>query len=362
MTKWNETELLRLSMIKKLNSQHHREIAEQYENFDDFYNTEQLPEKYNFVRQDELFPEEDLDAKIETHYEICQKHDIQTISIWDPLYPIRLKQIAYPPMLIFVKGQLQEPDAIGVGIVGTRKCTRYGRLTAERYATALANNNVIVISGLAYGIDTYAHTACINAGGITYAVIACGIDKLGPADAKDKARKIIDAGGAIISHFHPGISPIPPYFLHRNRIIAGLSSAVFVVESGFKGGALNTARHAAEESREVFAAPGNIGAEKSIGTNRLIKYGTAEITTKPEDILKTIGVNIDDKDKKEKVNIEFYSEQEKNIYATLSFEPIHIDMIPEKTGLPITQVLVTLLEMEFRGIVRQLPGKLYVLP
>jgi DNA processing protein len=214
---------------------------------------------------------------------------------------------------------------------------------------------------LAYGIDTYAHLACVEAKGITYAVIASGIDKLGPQDAKDKARKIIDNGGAVISHFHPGVPARPPYFLHRNRIIAGVSSAVFVVESGYKGGSLNTARHAAEESREVFAAPGNITSEKSIGTNKLIKYGTAQITTEPKDILEAIGLDSSKRVEKKK-EIEFNNNEEKLIYEALSLEPIHIDAIPEKTGLEISQILVTLLELEFRGVVRQLPGKLYVLP
>ncbi len=361
VTTWSDTDLLKLSFIKKLNPQYQIEIAESYKDFDSFFNDENLDDKYSSFRQGELFPEEDIIERLEQHQEICEKHEIDMITIWDKRYPTLLKEISYPPMIIFVKGELQDADAIGVGIVGTRKCTQYGRLTAERYATELANNRIVIVSGLAYGIDTYAHFACMEAKGITYAVIASGIDKLGPQDAKDKARKIIDSGGAIISHFHPGVPARPPYFLHRNRIIAGISSAVLVVESGYKGGSLNTARHAAEESREVFAVPGNLSSEKSIGTNRLIKYGTAQITTKPKDILEAIGLD-STKQIEKKVEIEFNSDEEKSIYEALSLEPIHIDALPEKTGLDISQILVTLLDMEFRGVVRQLPGKYYVLP
>lgn len=361
MNRWNDYDLLRLALIKKLNSQFRKEIVEKYQSFEDFFNSPNLSPQYAAFRETELFPETQIDEEAEKRLEICSKHDIEIVTIHDSKYPERLKEIAYPPSMLFVKGTLQAPDAIAVGMVGTRKATRYGKLTAERYAAAFSEKRLVVVSGLAYGIDTYSHMTCVSAKSPTYAVIASGIDKLGPSDAKEKARKIVDAGGAIISHFLPGISALPPYFLHRNRVIAGISSAVVIIESGYKGGALNTARHAAEESREVFAVPGNIGSEKSIGTNNLIKNGTAGITTQPEDILKAVGVDTNGSENKKK-EIEFQNDTERKLYEALSLEPLHIDILPEKSGLEVNHILVTLLDMEFRGLVRQLPGKYYVLP
>ena len=358
---WQTDDLLRLSLLKKINVTNQFEIIEKYNDFSEFHNATDLPEKFASFRQKELFEESNLENLLNEQKEINENHKISVISYWDSSYPVLLKEVTSPPLLLFVKGELQKSDALGVAIVGTRKCSRYGKLTAERYSSAIANNNIVVISGLAYGIDTHAHKACIASKGITYAVIGSGIDKLGPSDAVEKSQQIIENGGAIISQFKSGTVAKPPYFLHRNRVIAGIASAVVIIESGERGGSLNTARHAAEQSKDVFAVPGNIISEKSVGTNRLIKYGSAMITTKPEDVLEAIGAK-QTKAKILDIEIKFNNDVEKRIYSALSLEPIQIDTLAAKTNLEISTLLVALLELEFRGIIRQLPGKNYVLP
>ena len=360
MTNWKKYDLIRLALVKKVSSKDKRMIIDKFDNYDSFIKSKDLPDSVKQAMQPELFDVDNISKLADTQLELCEKNKVQIYSIWDNEYPTLLKNISYPPNLIFVKGQLQKPDSVAISIVGTRKCTQYGRLTAERYAAYFAQKNIIVVSGLAYGIDSYAHRATVNNNGITYAVIASGIDKLSPSYAVEKAEKIIDSGGAIISHFFCGVTALPPYFLQRNRIISGISSAVLIVESAKRGGSLNTARYAAEESREVFAIPGNISSEKSVGTNLLIQSGTAYPTLKPQDLILQLGLEQTEDNDEEIKEIKHQSKEEEKIYKILNHEPIHIDIIAEKTNFEITTVLVTLLDMEFRSLVRQLPGKFYI--
>lgn len=302
---------------------------------------------------------DEIIASAENQLEICEKNAINIVTLFDEEYPNLLKQINQPPLLIFVKGVLQNADSVAIAIVGTRACTFYGRIAAESYAAHFARNNIVVVSGLAYGIDSYAHSATVKANGVTYAVIACGIDTNLPSEQAKKANKIIDSGGALISQFHCGISAFPSLFLQRNRIISGISTATVVIESGQSGGSLNTARFAGEESRDVFALPGNISSEKSKGTNELIKSGGAIITLKPEDVLEQLGLvqtSISFNEKKHK----FKSPEEQKVWDAIGMEPMHIDQIADKTELEISKLLVVLLDMEFSGLLRQLPGKNYI--
>lgn len=358
MKTWDKYDILRLAFLTKIKKEEQDHIINNFDSFADYiYNHSQ---GIGYLQSNELFSHDKalIEKKKDEQLEICEKEKIGIITRFDPDYPALLKEIKEPPLLLFVQGNMQAADSMAIAMVGTRRATRYGKLNAERFAEHFAMNNIIVVSGLAYGIDTYSHKATIKAGGITYAVIASGIDKLGPAESRANADKIIESGGALISNYFCGISAIPPFFLHRNRIIAGISKATLVVECGFKSGAMNTARHAFDESREVFAIPGNITSEKSVGTNILIKQNKAALALSPKSILEDLGIL--SVDKSEELNISFSDENEKNIFLSLNLEPMHIDEISEKTELDISIILVKLLELEFKGAVKQLPGKFYI--
>lgn len=358
---WTLEEIVELSYYKGINSILHKEIIETYSSLGEFLNAGDRNFKFDKFRQNSLFAAS-RDAAINSatvHIEECEKNEVDIITYWSDYYPALLKEIYYAPVMIYVKGDLQPADSQSLSIVGTRQCTMYGKLTAERFAAAFANNNIIVTSGMAYGIDTAAHNAAIESGGITYAVIACGIDSIMPADAAKKAQRIVDSGGAIISEHKCGVKALPGYFPQRNRIISGISRATLVVESAMKGGALITAKFALNQSRDVFAVPGNITSEKSKGTNLLIKLSEAIPAISPESMLEDLGLNSKN-GLFEKSSLKFNDKDEEKIFNVVNHEPLHIDRIAEVASLEISLIMVKLLDMEFRGLVRRLPGNNYI--
>ena len=196
-----------------------------------------------------------------------------TILTWDDeQYPSRLKEIDQPPPVLYVKGSFFKEDTWAVAVVGTRRVSAYGRQVTEEIASYLAANGVTVVSGLARGVDAFAHQAALQAGGRTLAVLGCGVDQVYPPEHRGLAEKVI-ASGALLSDYAPGTPPDASNFPPRNRIISGLSMATVVVEAGDTSGALITAQFAVDQGREVFAVPGNIYAPQSRGTNRLISQG-----------------------------------------------------------------------------------------
>lgn len=358
---WNISDLLTLTMIKGITSNSIRAIVEKFNSLERFLESSEI-RKYPKLQEDffNIFDKYQFEA--EECLEECSKNKIRITSIWDDDYPALLKNISYPPLLLYVKGTVQPPDAICIALVGTRNSTVYGKLIAERFAEYFAANEIVVVSGLAHGIDTYAHNATVRSQGITYAVVASGINQISPSISKKNAERIVDSGGCIISEYKCGYVANLGSFPQRNRIIAGISRAVVVVESGAKGGSLITARLAANESREVFAIPGNINSEKSDGTNMLIRTNAASLVTSPAQVLEDLGLSSLDIMKKSSFqrDISFSHPNEELIYKNLSFEPIHIDKIIEESGIEVSDGLVRLLELEFRGIIKQLPGKYYV--
>ncbi len=359
---WDKIDVLKLSFFKNVNSAIVQQVIDLYNSYDEFVNSN-LPANLNLIfNQGELFLKTNQKPEIEAEnqIELCEKNKVRLVSLWDLDYPYYLKHIFQPPTFLFVKGELGESDKNAIAIVGTRKCSNYGRIQTERFAEYMAQRDIIVVSGLAYGIDTYAHKATIKAGGTTYAVIASGVDCLSPSTMLKNAEEIVDNGGAVISTFKCKTRALPPYFLHRNRIISGISRAVLVSESKVKGGALNTARFARDQNRDVYAIPGNLSSEQSQGTNKLILDSLAKLAYSPEYILKDIGItdnfalSLDSLPK-----IEFQSDTEKIIYESLSYEPQHIDEIINNTNLDTAQVMVDLLNLEFRNLIRQITGKNY---
>ncbi|MDB5033277.1 MAG: processing protein [Chlorobi bacterium] len=281
------------------------------------------------------------------------------IQFWDDRYPDALRQIYAPPITLYVMGEIQEGDARAIAIVGTRGASVYGRLAAERYAERFAFAGVTVVSGLARGIDTYAHAAAMRAGGRTIAVIASGLDAIQPAISAGLAERIRDHG-AVISEYPFGVKALRPYFPQRNRIVSGISAGTVVVESDERGGALITAGFALDQGREVFAVPGPISSPKSRGTNMLIRTDRARLTQSPEDLLDAVGYHIPIPERDGAAPAPDLSLFEQQIYDVLGGEPVHVDAICDATEMASNEVLVNLLSLEFKGLVRQMAGKMFL--
>lgn len=361
--KWNLTDVVILTLIKGITSSKIRTIVDMYNSYEEFKNSDY---SLNFLKlQGDLFNLADsYKSQAEDCISNCESKGIRIVTIWDDEYPSLLKEISYPPPVLFVKGTTQTSESVVIAIVGTRNATIYGKLAAERFAEYFAANEIIVVSGLAHGIDTFAHNATIRAQGCTYAVLASGIDMISPSISRKNADRIIGSGGAVISEYRCGYIANLGSFPQRNRIISGISKAVVVIESGAKGGSLITARLALSESRDVFAVPGSISSEKSEGTNQLIRSNSATLVTSPSQVLEDLGLSRLDLVKKTSFqkDMTFNHPNEEIIYRLITYEPLHIDKILEDAQIEISEGLVRLLELEFRGIIRQLPGKYYVKP
>jgi DNA processing protein len=308
--------------------------------------------------------------RVKQIYKSMVRLDIKMLNIFDDRYPYNLRQIFDPPVALFYRGKL-EINNFAIAIVGSRKTTKYGSFSARKLSYELAMRGVQVVSGLARGIDSIAHEGCLNAGGSTIAVLGCGLDNIYPAENKKLFEDIIKSDGLIISEYAPGTPPMQHNFPARNRIISGISSGVLVVEAAGKSGSLITASYALEQGREVFAVPGNIDSTCSRGTNRLIKEG-AKVVTCAEDILEEYGyrklyINDDLK------SAELQTEDIKADYSLLkglSTDEIrlvkiicdgiqHIDGIIEKSGVSVKDANNILFMLEMKGIITQLPGKIF---
>lgn len=199
-------------------------------------------------------------------------------------YSRNLQHIPQPPSSLFICGDLPKTRIKSVAIVGARKPTAYGHEVAANLAVELARHGVVIISGLAYGIDKIAHQATLDAGGTTIAVLAGGLDNIYPTPNRSLAKKIVASGGALLSEYPAGMSAMPHQFLERNRLVSGLADAVVVVEAAARSGTLSTANHALDQGKEVFAVPGNITSPLSEGCNQLIKNGATPLLS-AQDVL-----------------------------------------------------------------------------
>ena len=297
------------------------------------------------------------DVNLEQLWEQIESNGITLITLEDDVYPTRLKQIDQPPPVLYALGDLIPQDEWAVAIVGTRRVTHYGQQVAEEIAAFLAQNGITVVSGLARGVDSIAHRAALEAGGRTIAVLGSGVDRIYPAENRGLASKMIGRG-AVISDYAPGTPPEAGNFPPRNRIIAGLSIAVVVVEAGERSGASITAGFAVEQGREVFAVPGNIFSPQSKGTNRLLRDGAHPLLA-PEDLLEVLNLSMVTEHQKARVVLPANA-VEAAIFSVLGHEPVHVDQIGLEAKLPIEQISATLTMMELKGMVRQVGGMRYI--
>lgn len=287
-----------------------------------------------------------------------EKKGVNYVCFADPDYPEMLKTIFDPPVGLFVKGNLTDHAKNSVAIVGSRKATRYGLSVAEKLAGALSEAGVIIVSGMARGIDTAAHRGALVAGGKTVAVLGCGVDVAYP---RENARLMeeIAISGAVISEFPLQAVPQPWHFPVRNRIVSGLSGGVVIVECAEKSGALITADFALEQGREVMAVPGNITSEMSRGPNLLIRQGARPVEN-AADVLEELGFDRLFKVSGVEKPASRLSSEEESVRKVLTFDPATLDQIVEHSGLAAQRVLAALTFLELKGFARQLPGKLYV--
>lgn len=295
-------------------------------------------------------------AFVTTQLKLIESHGVSVIPYWDRRYPMLLSRIYDPPTVLFVLGEFTDADRESIAVVGTRQPSSYGSRIASGLGRGLAERSITVISGLARGVDTIAHESSLAAGGRTIAVLGSGLDVPYPPENADLLRRIIRQG-AVISEFLMGTSPDPTNFPRRNRIVSGLSLGTVVVESGLDGGAMITASAALDQNREVFAVPGSIQESRSVGPHTLIKEGRAKLITGLEDILEELRLRRPATDTSPPQPPPSLTLFEHSILERVNNDPQHIDSIVEASGIGPADVLVALLGLEFKGLVRQLPGK-----
>lgn len=288
------------------------------------------------------------------HYENICCLDIDIVTLYSPEYPSLLKCIYDPPTVIYAKGHI-DSVAKNIAVVGSRRATQYGLDTSAKLAFGMSGYGITVSSGMARGIDTYAHKGAIKAGGRTIAVLGCGLDRAYPPENKRLMQQICE-NGAVISEFLPGTPPLAYNFPARNRIISGISLGVIIVEASEKSGSLITTDYALEQGREVFAVPGNIDSLNSVGTNRLIRDG-AKIVTDIYDVLDELGINHEEAVKSTKPVYPYLDNDEKQIVKCLQKGGLNIDEISQRCGLEINIASSILLMLELKTVVEQLPGK-----
>jgi DNA processing protein len=309
---------------------------------------------------------------------LIERYKVKVVTVFDEDYPQILKQIYDPPVVLYIKGELKAVDKTSIAIVGSRRCTYYGRDTATRLAAELASLGITVTSGMARGIDTAAHNGALDAGGRTIAVLGSGLANIYPPENIRLAERIADSG-AVISEFPMTMPPLSENFPRRNRIISGLSLGTVVVEAAEDSGALITTRCALEQGREVFSVPGQAGSAVSKGTNQLIRDG-AKLVETAKDILEELapalraeGVGRSGQVPRKTVvwpepvpcsrSVGTCPDQlkpdESKIIQLLANGPMQIDSIANETLIPITAVSSALTTLEMKGLIKRMPGNIF---
>jgi DNA processing protein len=284
---------------------------------------------------------------------------ISAFSYFHEQYPNALRQINDPPLILFTKGDFSACDFNhSVGIVGTRKPSAYGQKLAKSIAAEFAQTGTLVVSGMAFGVDSLAHWGAISAKGKTVAVLGCGVDICYPGTNKPLYKAIVEGGGAVVSEYFPGTRPKSWHFPARNRIISGLTPALAVIEAGLESGALITAKLAFEQNREVFAIPGRIDSATSIGTNYLIAKNTAQLFRNAGDIMEEMNW-VSKNSEPGTATVVTLQGREMEIYELMSAEPVHFDYLIEKTGMNTGELSAILTMLELAGVVSRLPGDWY---
>lgn len=309
-------------------------------------------------------------ANVEPELALAGKLGVRILCREDEEFPRLLRHIPDPPICLYVRGSLRPEDWLAVAVVGARRCSLYGREQSNRFGHQLGLRGITVVSGLARGVDGEAHKGALTAGGRTLAVLGNGLANVYPPEHRELAARVAE-NGALISELPLTTPPNKDNFLPRNRLIAGLCLGVLVIEAARRSGSLSTAARASEYNREVFAVPGRVDSEFSSGTNALIRDQHAKLVACVDDILDELGEageilrkGADDGEAKPdqappRLNL---SDDERDVYAVLNREEQSIETIAEVTGKTAARVASTLITLQLKGLVRQLPGGRFVRP
>lgn len=292
----------------------------------------------------------------ELEWKKIEQRNITVLTLDDKEYPPQLRTIHSPPLLLYVKGDVRTLSLPSIAVVGTRSHSSYGKEVVERIIPHITRAGICIVSGLAQGIDTLAHSEALKSGGITVAVLGCGLDVIETSSSKNLVQKIYKSKGAIISEYPLSTPPLKHHFPARNRIIAGLTLGTLVVESRLPGGSLITAQHALDEGRDVFAVPGPITGAASEGTNKLIQEGAYAVTS-ADDILDILNVDVQTSNRVS-APVEL-SQTESMIMEALEMEALYIDEIVAKTDLAVNEANARLTALELKGLVKNVGGNTY---
>lgn len=288
-----------------------------------------------------------------------KQEDIRCITALDAEYPEKLRQYEDMPGCLYVKGALPSGEKPAAAVVGARMCSAYGRIQAFRYARVLSEAGVQIISGLAWGIDSEGHKGALEGGTSTFAVLGNGVDICYPAGNRGLYQRILRQGGGICSEYPPGVRPRKYSFPARNRIISGLADLVLVIEAKEKSGSLITAQWALEQGKAVFALPGPVNEELSMGCHRLI-YDGAGIAFSPEILLEELGINCKKKIKSKQKNELGLASDLKLVYSCLDLRPKSRDQLSREAGFSPEKTGSILVELSILGLVREIGRHHYV--
>lgn len=351
------SDILLISSVKKVTE---REIFLLMENFDSLdeikqCDIEEVSKKLG-IREKILsdIKNEEFNEKLLRRIESLR---IKIIPYTDSDYPEKLLRYKPFPPVLYARGNVSLLKKSGIAIVGSRRCSYYGKEIAEEFGKRLSLDNIVVFSGMALGIDRYSHMGALNGKGNTVAVLGTGIDVIYPASNRDIYEKIVERG-CVVSEFPPGTRPFKQNFPFRNRIIAGLSQGVIVVEAAYKSGTFKTVKWALDFGIDVYAIPGDINRITSQGTNLLIREGATPIVS-VNDFLGYIGKEEEKADDKKAANKPELEGINKKVYNKVEFNPVHFDIIMEQTGLSISELSNAVMNLELLGLIERLPGNYY---
>ena len=297
-----------------------------------------------------------LDIVYKCYEKLVQK-EISVITLADEEYPKRLRNIFNPPGVLYLRGKLPKEEDVTIAIVGARDCSNYGKELAKHFAYELSKKGIQIISGLAKGIDSYAHCGAIGNEGNTYAVLGCGIDICYPRENIQLYMDILNSGG-ILSEYNIGLPPLQGNFPLRNRIISGLSDGILLVEARERSGSLITMEHGLEQGKNIYACPGRIFDSLSIGTNQIIQQG-GKLVLSAQDIFEDFGIESLVTGRNLKKNNNLLERDEKMVYDRLSLMPKYVEELKNETGFDFNHLSEVLLQLQMKGHIKQIAGNYY---
>ena len=346
--------------IKEIGNKTKRQIRSKVKTAEELYNIEETALKKMEVPKETAHKilQSVKEWKLEAEYAKLTDRQVKFYTIFDKSYPCGLKEISAPPYALYVKGELPREEQLSVAIVGARECTTYGEVMARQYAETLADAGVQIISGMARGIDGISQKSALAANGMSYAVLGSGVDLCYPREHYALYTELQKQGG-VISEQPLGMQPLPQFFPARNRIISGLSDVVIVIEAKERSGSLITADMALEQGKDVYALPGPSNSILSKGCHNLIRQG-AGILLSPKELLEELGIFHKKKMKNATENEILLESPEKLVYSCLDFYPKSLNQMMEETGFTISAMMQIIMNLEFKGLIKEISKNYYV--